>query len=216
VDFLTSTSGPMAWPSRLRSVAKVGPLSRGRSPDQEVLAVNATGYIINAILVLLVVRQIRETRLGLLNLILPVLLVAGAAAYYLRSVPTAGNDIALDITLAATGAVLGALCALATRLRRGPDGVALARAGWIAATLWVVGIGARMAFAYASDHGSGPTIARFSAAHSITSADAWVAALVMMALAEVIARLAMLRLRARQLPAAGVPASSAAAVGARV
>jgi hypothetical protein len=178
--------------------------------------VNATGYIINAILVLLVLRQIRETRLGLLNLILPVLLVAGAAAYYLRSIPTAGNDLALELTLAATGAVLGALCAVATRVRRGPDGVALARAGWIAAILWIVGIGARMGFAYASDHGGGPAVARFSVAHSITSADAWVAALVLMALAEVIARLAVLRLRARQLPAASVPAPAAAATSVRL
>ncbi|MEP7022656.1 MAG: hypothetical protein ABJB47_02350 [Actinomycetota bacterium] len=38
--------------------------------------------------------------------------------------------------------------------------------------------------------------------HQITSADAWLAALVMMALAEVIARLGILRLRARMLPAA--------------
>jgi len=182
----------------------------GHSADQEVFAVNGTGYIINAILVLLVLRQIRETRLGAINVILPVLLVAGAAAYFLRSIPTAGNDLALELTLAATGAVLGALCALATRVRRGPDGVALTRAGWIAAILWIVGIGARMGFAYASSHGSGPAIARFSVAHSITSADAWVAALVMMALAEVIARLAVLWVRARQLPAASVPASAAA------
>ena len=39
--------------------------------------------------------------------------------------------------------------------------------------------------------------------HQITSSDAWVAALVMMALAEVVARLGILRLRARMLPAAG-------------
>ena len=177
---------------------------------------NATGYIINAILVLLVVRQIRETRLNLANLILPVVLVAGAAAYYLRSVPTAGNDLVLDITLGAIGAVLGALCAFATRVRRGADGVALAKAGVVAAILWIVGIGARMGFAYASDHGSGPAIARFSVAHSITSADAWVAALVIMALAEVIARLAVLRLRAWQLPAVNAPATAVAATGARV
>jgi len=165
--------------------------------------VNATGYIINTILVLLVLRQIRENRLGLVNLILPVVLVAASAAYYLRSVPTAGHDVLLDVTLAAAGAALGALCAFATHLRRGPDGTAISRAGLIAAVLWVLGIGARMAFAYSSDHGAGPSIARFSAAHQITSADAWVAALVIMALAEVLARLGILRLRARMLPAAG-------------
>jgi hypothetical protein len=164
--------------------------------------VNATGYIINAILVLLVVRQIRESRLDLISLVLPVVLVAGAAAYYLRTVPTSGNDITLDLTLAAAGAALGGLCALATRLRRGSDGIALARAGALAAVLWVVGVGARMGFAFSSDHGAGPAIARFSVAHQITGTDAWVAALVMMALAEVSARLVVLRLRARRLPAA--------------
>ena len=162
---------------------------------------NATGYIINAILVLLVLRQIRESRLDLISLVLPVVLVAGAAAYYLRSVPTAGNDVTLDLTLAAAGAVLGICCGLATHMRRGNDGVALARAGWLAAVLWVIGIGARMVFAYSSDHGAGPAIARFSAAHSITSGQAWVAALVIMALVEVTARLATMRLRARRLPA---------------
>jgi hypothetical protein len=57
-----------------------------------------------------------------------------------------------------------------------------------------------MIFAFASDHGAGPAITRFSIAHSITSADAWVAALVMMALAEATARLVVLRVRGRKLP----------------
>jgi hypothetical protein len=59
-----------------------------------------------------------------------------------------------------------------------------------------------MAFAFFSGHGAGPAIARFSAVHSITSTDAWVAALVIMALTEVTARLVVLRLRARKLPVA--------------
>lgn len=164
---------------------------------------NATGYIINSILVLLVLRQIRETRLDLANLVLPVVLVGAAAVYYLHSVPTAGHDVLLDVTLGAVGLTLGALCALTTRLRRGPDGAALARAGAVAAVLWVAGIGARMAFALWSDHGGAPHIASFSIAHQITGTDAWVAALVIMALAEVLARLGILRLRARLLPRAG-------------
>jgi hypothetical protein len=178
--------------------ARSGPPAGGKG-----ITVSATGYIINTILVLLVLRQVRENRLDLVNLILPVVLVAGAAAYYLRSVPAGGHDVLLDVTLAAAGAVLGALCALTTHVRRGPDGTAISRAGLIAAGLWIVGIGARMAFAYSSDHGAGPAIARFSAAHLITGADAWVAALVIMALAEVVARLGILRLRARMLPTAG-------------
>jgi hypothetical protein len=175
--------------------------------------VNATGYIINTILVLLVVRQIRETRLDLANLVLPVVLVAGAAAYYLRAVPTAGHDVMLDLTLGSAGLALGALCALTTRLRRSPDGTALAKAGFVAAVLWVAGIGARMAFALWSGHGGGPHIASFSAAHQITGAGAWVAALVIMALAEVLARLAILRLRARLLPSTASAGSGSSGTG---
>ena len=71
----------------------------------------------------------------------------------------------------------------------------------------MAGIGARMGFAYATSHGAGPAIERFSVAHSITSVDAWVAALFLMALAEVVARLAVLWLRSSRLPAVacGVP-----------
>jgi len=175
--------------------------------------VNATGYIINSILVLLVLRQIRETRLDLVSLVLPVVLVGAAAAYYLHSVPTAGHDVLLDVTLGSVGLVLGALCALATRLRRGPDGAALAKAGVIAAVLWVAGIGARMAFSLWSDHGGAPHIASFSIAHQITGASAWVAALVIMALAEVLARLSILRLRARLLPGTGSAGTGSAGTG---
>ena len=163
---------------------------------------SATDYVINAILVLLVLRQIQERRLDLVSLVLPVVLVGAAAAYYLHSVPAAGNDIALDLTLAAAGAILGVACALTTRMWRGADAVALARAGVVAAILWIVGIGSRMGFALYSSHGGAAAIARFSVAHDITSSAAWVAALVMMALAEVIARTVALRVRALRLPAA--------------
>jgi hypothetical protein len=162
---------------------------------------SATDYLINSILVLLVVRQIWGTRLTPQALLLPVAVVAGAIVYYRPSVPTAGNDVALDVTLGAAGLALGALCALATHLRRGSDGRPVAKAGAVAAALWVAGIGARMAFAFAATHGAGPALLRFSAAHQITGTDAWVAALFAMALAEVTARLAVLWLRGSRLPA---------------
>ena len=169
-----------------------------------------TGYLVNGLLILLVLRQVRWTRLGLTNLVLPVVIVVAVAAEYLRSVPAGGNDIAFDVLLAVTGAVLGTACALTTRLRRDSDGAVLARAGIAAAALWVIGVGARMGFALWSSHGGGPDIARFSIAHSITSSSAWVAAIVMMALAEVLSRTAVLRLRARGVPAADAAASPAA------
>ena len=188
----------------------------GEARIRSVQVMNTTDYLINAALVLLVLRQIRETRLTWQILLLPVLIVIGAACYYLRSVPTAGNDLLLDLTLAAAGATLGGLCALFTHLRRSADGTPLSRAGWVAAILWVVGISARMGFAWATSHGAAPAIGRFSIAHSITSVDAWVAALFLMALAEVVTRLAVLWARSRRLPAAAptaaVPARATATV----
>jgi hypothetical protein len=169
-------------------------------------------YVINAILVLLVVRQIRERRLDLRGLAVPVLAVGAAAALFLHSVPGRGNDIPLELLCVSAGAVMGALAGLATRLRRGGDGSVLGRAGWLAASLWIAGVGARMAFAFAASHGAGPAIARFSIAHQITGSGAWVAALVMMALADVLTRLVVLFARGRRLAAgpAAIPMAARA------
>src|SRR5437773_42409 len=54
-------------------------------------------YLINALLVLLVVRQIREHQLDLRALAVPVLAVGAAAVMLLHSVPGGGSDIALDL-----------------------------------------------------------------------------------------------------------------------
>ena len=132
--------------------------------------------------------------------------------------PGGGNDIALELLCVSAGAAMGAVGGLATRLRLGAGGRPLGRAGWLAASMWVGGVGARMAFAFAATHGAGPAIARFSIAHHITGSDAWVAALVMMALADVLTRLVVVYLRGRRLAAgpAAAPAPVPAGAGALI
>jgi hypothetical protein len=178
---------------------------------------NTTMYVINAVLVLMVVRQIREHPLDLRSLAGPVLAVGAAAVLFLHSVPGGGNDIALELACVAAGATMGAVAGLTTKLRRGSDGRALGRAGWLAASLWIAGVGARMAFAIAAGNGAGPAIARFSIAHQITGSAAWIAALIMMALADVLTRLAVIYIRGRHLTAApaalAAPAPSAVRAG---
>jgi hypothetical protein len=161
-----------------------------------------TDYVIAAVLILLVVPQIRGTRLTLRNLVLPVVAVAGAAAYYLKSVPTQGHDVLLDVVCVAVGALLGAGCGLATRFVRDGGGFLVAKAGVIAAVLWIAGMAARTGFEYAATHGGAHAIADFSRSNSITGADAWTAALLLMALAQVLVRLATVRVRARMHSAA--------------
>jgi hypothetical protein len=156
-------------------------------------------YVINALLVLLVIRQIREHPLDLRSMAIPVLAVGAAAVLFLHSVPLGGSDIALELACVLAGAAMGATGGLATHLRRGPDGRPLGRAGWLAAGMWVGGVGARLAFAVAANNGAGPAIARFSVANHITGPAAWIAALIMMALADVLTRLVIIYLRGRRL-----------------
>jgi hypothetical protein len=161
-------------------------------------------YLINALLILLVVRQIREHQLDARALAVPVLAVA-AAAMFLHAVPAGGSDITLDLLCASAGAAMGAIGGLATPLRPGPGGRPLGRAGVLAASMWIAGVGARMVFYFAATHGAGPAIAAFSIAHHITGPAAWTAALVMMAPADVTARLATVYLRGRRLTAQATP-----------
>ena len=167
-------------------------------------------YLINALLVLLVVRQIREHQLDLRALAIPVLAVVAAAVMFLHAVPGGGSDIALDLLCVSVGAAMGAISGLATRLRLGADGRPLGRAGTLAASMWIAGVGARMVFYFAATHGAGPAIAAFSIAHHITGSAAWTAALVMMALADVLTRLVVVYLRGRRLTATGTPIIAAA------
>ena len=147
-----------------------------------------TDYLINIALIALVILQIRGSRLDLRTAIRPVILVAVAAVYYLRAFPTAGNDVILY-------AVLGVGCAATTRVWRASDGNGYAKAGVIAAALWIIGIGSRLGFEEHWSHGGTHAIVNFSIAHDITSQNAWIAGLILMALAEVIARLVVIRIR---------------------
>ncbi len=175
---------------------------------------NITMYLVNAILVLMVVRQIREHPLDARSLAGPVLAVGAAAVLFLHTIPLGGDDIALELACVLAGALMGAAGGLATRLRLGADGRPLGRAGWLAAGMWVGGVGARLGFAVAAGNGAGPAIARFSVAHHITGSAAWVAALVMMALADVLTRLAVIWLRGRRLAAPAARAAIPAGAGA--
>jgi hypothetical protein len=155
-----------------------------------------TDYLINIALIALVILQIRGSRLDLKTALRPVILVAAAAVYYLRGFPTGGNDLLLYVILGGIGLIIGIACGAATRVWRADDGFAYAKAGAIAAALWVIGIGSRLAFEEFVSHGGTNDVVNFSIAHDITSQNAWIAGLVMMALTEVIARLVAIRLRA--------------------
>ncbi|MEU0950084.1 hypothetical protein ABZ379_46685 [Streptomyces canus] len=157
-----------------------------------------TDYLISAVLVLLVIPQIRGTRQTLRNALLPVVAVAAAAAYYLKSFPTQGHDVQLDLIGVLVGAALGLACGATTRLSRGSDGIAVAKAGVAAAVLWIAGMASRAGFEIWATHSGSATVAQFSRDNLITGSAAWTAALLLMALAQVLSRLAVVRVKARR------------------
>ena len=176
-------------------------LTPRRGPARHAGGMNI--YLINALLVLLVVRQIREHQLDLRALAVPVLAVAAAAVMFLHSVPGGGSDIALDLLGVSAGTVMGASAAW-------PPGCGWApTAGrWAARVLWRRACGSPSGPGWSSTSPrptAPPAIAAFSIAHHITGSAAWTAALVMMALADVLTRLAVVWIRGRRLTATGTP-----------
>ncbi|MFG2542568.1 hypothetical protein ACGFOM_09070 [Streptomyces sp. NPDC048594] len=165
-----------------------------------------TEWITDIVLVLVVFRQLREGRLDRKTFLIPLGIVAFVAYSYLDSVPTAGNDLVLIAALTAVGAALGVAGGVYTRIRA-LDGHLMIKAGAVSAILWVLGMGARMGFQVWVEHGGGADdVARFSVAHHITSDQAWVTAFVMMAVTEVVTRVATIHLRSRARARAVSPA----------
>jgi hypothetical protein len=160
-----------------------------------------TDWIIDIALVLIVFRQLREERLTARTILLPLALIGWAGFTYLRSVPTAGHDLVLIGLLSAVGIVFGLFGGLLTRVRYQSGNVYI-KATASAAALWVISMGFRMGFAVWSSYGSGVShLTSFSAAHDITSGQAWVTALIFMAFGEVLVRLGMIILRGQRLTA---------------
>jgi uncharacterized membrane protein len=154
-----------------------------------------TDWILDLGFIGIVFLQVRGRRLNLRLLVLPVALSAWAAANYLKGIPTAGNDLVLVAFGLGLGVTLGALAGMFTKVTKGPDGYAYAKAGVLAAIFWVAGVGTRLVFQLYVTHGGAGALARFSASHSITSAEAWVAALILMAIGEALVRTAVVAFR---------------------
>lgn len=167
-----------------------GPMSECRW-SLTLTLMTTTEYLMNIALIGLVVLQVRGHKITRARLLVPVVATFWFCLQILHTIPTAGNDVVLEASLACAGAALGIAAGFATSIRRrGSD--AFAKAGAIAAVLWVLGIGARVAFSLWVNHGGQTTVARFSALHHITSGHAWAAAFILMAMIEVTTRTGIL------------------------
>jgi len=119
-------------------------------------------YITDMALVAVVVLQMQVGALTLRSLLLPLGQVAGTGLVYLRPVSLSGNNAALIAVLVAAGLTVGTLSGVTTSVWRRGSAV-VSRAGLLAAFLWVLGMGARFAFAVWATHSGAATVGRFSA-----------------------------------------------------
>ncbi len=133
---------------------------------------------------------------------LPIAIVLVIGLIFLRTVPTVGNDVGLDVILGLVGVGLGILAGCLMAVRRDPaSGSLVTTAAASYAALWIAVIGGRILFAYGSDHWFASGIAGFSRQHAITGPSAWTAAFVIMAIAMVAARVAVTGIKAGRIAA---------------
>jgi hypothetical protein len=149
---------------------------------------NFSDYLIDSVLVLLVLIQVKERPMTRKALIRPLVILSIAVVNYLHGIPTQGNDLVLVGVLAVVGGGIGVASGMTAVLGRRFDGVVTLRSGWLSGFFWVLGMGSRFGFAYWTSRSGAGSIASFSASHQITSAEAWTVALLAMAVFEVCGR----------------------------
>ncbi len=154
----------------------------------------AIDWIIDITLILIVLRQLREDKLTPIFVLIPGAIVAFTGYRYLHGLPSGGGDLALVVILTAVGTLLGLAGGVLTRVR-GRNGSAYVQAGPAAAAIWVASMSARLAFIIWITHSGEATITRFSIKHDIHSATTWQTALVLLALSEVVVRIATIVVR---------------------
>jgi hypothetical protein len=169
---------------------------------------NTTQWILSIVLLAwALVRNLGTREVALGTFALPLVIVAAAASFFLFPLPTAGNDLNLVLAFALIGVVLGLAASAVTRLHH-RDGKLVATAGAAFATLWLVMIGGRIAFAEWATGTGARVVGMFSRDHAITGADAWTAAFVVMALGMVLARTVALAVRTRRTSPSIAPATA--------
>lgn len=143
----------------------------------------------------------RHRKIDTFRLLRPVLIAAAIIPIFLEAVTTHGNGLTLEVALAVSGIVLGAVATCLMKVFRSPDThKPVSRAGSGYAALWIIFIGVRALFTYGSSHWFGSQLGRWMVSNDITS-KAIVDGLIFMAVAMILTRTIAIATRARHLPA---------------
>jgi F0F1-type ATP synthase membrane subunit c/vacuolar-type H+-ATPase subunit K len=169
---------------------------------------SASIWIINLVVLAAVLEaDLGHRKITRSRLIRPLVIAAVIAAFWIKGVAWSGTGLWVEAAAIGTGIVLGVAAAALMRVYTETDGRRYSYA-WIPyALLWVAVVGARLWFAYASNHDIRVPVDTWAFAHQLT-ASAFIDAFVFLALAMVLTRTGSLAVRSRALRA---PAAELAA-----
>jgi hypothetical protein len=130
------------------------------------------------------------------RLLLPVAIVAGVGAKYLKAMPAGTTAHLTELAGLGAGLVFGLAAIALIKVRRDDDGRLVTVAGWPYAAVWTLALALRLGFAYGSTHWFTHEIASFSIAHHVPSAT-YGTAFVIMVLTMIVVRTVGVVLRGR-------------------
>lgn len=153
-------------------------------------------FLIAAAIIVSMALQFGEHPLSWRRILLPLVIVGGFAVYYLKAIPTSGNDGLFTLGGLVVGLALGAIAAALMGIRH-ESGRIILTAGIAYVALWVVVFGARFGFAIIATN-SPETLRNlfvWTFQHGITEAG-WTAAFMLQAIAMVGVRTVVVLARA--------------------
>lgn len=158
---------------------------------------NFEEWIISLLLVAVVLRQIRGKRLTVFSLTWPIILILYAFFSYFTTIPSYKSDWILVLALMFIGLLLGLGCGISTQVYI-QNNTIKAKANFLAATLWIVGMASRIIFSIYVSQGGAKHIENISSKLHLHSYNTWAVALIFMALLEVLSRSFILYIRYRK------------------
>jgi hypothetical protein len=145
---------------------------------------------------LLAIQQLRYRRFGWRTLTLPIVFAVVLWYAYVQGAPTIANDMDLYLICGAIGAAFGVVGGVLSSVRHDEaSGAWLVKGGAVYAGLLLALIAGRLVFAYYAENGGAAQVRQFSIDHGISGQSPIVAALMLMVVATILARLVVVLAR---------------------